>query len=557
MAIILEVYENEVENVLKLLEQLVKSKKDKEFKDNEFNEFLAKINSEKSKVVFSTLYIPVSLYEDAKRDNHLLQIAGRINGNEIPAGDYKIVRKKLVNILTGEEVENGYALYDKNGNYIASIWENVTEYSTTRAKQIVDKFPKFPTGSSVENAEEVVVEVALSNPKKILPLSLSLGAETKTLKEVVNNLESLGYIVHPNLLISDSGDVALLFFNSQDSYDNFLEATENLKSYEEYKKWLKTGNKTKNKHGVGFIFFRERSPNSELILNGFSTVAYDIARYMVDTLRLNTAKDMEKKTPEEKKQYIRDMREFFSLSRFLKYSFVRDKDNNITDVEFELNWYGHLFLKLLSEEKYGNKTPSDFYKVYLPDHIELPENIVEKDKDGKKYIKVPYYSKANNLNNSNDFVLDMMVKIKSYIDVVKEIIKGNIKSKENKELNSEEKEAMIKSIMNSAVVTKSFIDAILEVDDNDLFGIVGYMIEKANLQYNAVRGDTFFHNKKISEVGDFFETKVMMPMPYLSAEIEIKETPKNTTTATPEQEKSGCTSSIKKGKLNTEKKNKL
>jgi hypothetical protein len=525
------IYEDEIEKNLEDLRGKLKAKK-----EAEFNEFLAKINSEKSKVVFSTLYIPESLYKSNERDNHLSQIAGRINKNEIPAGDYKIVRKKLVNILTGEEVENGYALYDKNGNYIASIWENVVKESKTRAKEIVGKF--------AENNTITEVEVTLSNPIKILPLSLSLGAETKTLKEVVNNLESLGYIVHPNLLISDSGDVALLFFNSQDSYDNFLEATKNLNSYEEYKQWLETGNETKNKHGVGFIFFRERSPKSKLRPDSSFTLADDIASYMIDTLRLNTAKDIDRKTPEEKKQYIRDMREFFSLSRFLKYSFVRDKDNNITDVEFELNWYGHLFLKLLSEEKYGNKKPSDFYKVYLPDHIELPENIVEKDKDGKKYIKVPYYSKANNLNNSNDFVLDMMVKIKSYIDVVKEIIKGNIKSKENKELNSEGKEAMIKSIMNSAVVTKSFIDAILEVDDNDTLGIVGYMIEKANLQYNAVRGDTFFHNKKISKVGDFFETKVMMPMPYLSAEINIKETSGNTTAATPEQEKNDCTSNI-------------
>ena len=516
------------------------------------------------------MYIPESLYESDERDNYLSQIAGRINKNEIPAGDYKIVKTKLINILTGEKVEEGYALYDESGDYIASIWENVIKGSGTRADEIVGKFVeeeiagKFATNNDVEKS----IKVTLSNPIKILPLSLSLGAETKTLTEVVKNLKSLGYIVHPNLLISDSGDVALLFFNSQDSYDNFLEATKNLNSYEKYKQWLETGNETKNKHGVGFIFFRERSPKSKLRPDSSFTLAYDIASYMIDTLRLNTAKDIDRKTPEEKKQYIRDMREFFSLSRFLKYSFVRDKDNNITDVEFELNWYGHLFLKLLSEEKYGNKTPSDFYKVYLPDHIELPENIVEKDKDGKKYIKVPYYSKANNLNNSNDFVLDMMAKIKSYIDVVKEIIKGNIKSKENKELNSEGKEAMIKSIMNSAVVTKSFIDAILEIYDNDTLGIVGYMIEKANLQYNAVRGDTFFHNKSIkdvAEIGDFFETKVMMPMPYLSAEIEIKKTsvkikknsgntttvtPKNTTTATPEQEKSGCTSGTGKAKGN-------
>jgi hypothetical protein len=524
MAIILEVYENEVENVLKLLEQLVKAKKDKEF-----NEFLDKINQEQSKVVFSTLYIPENLYNSDKRDNYLSQIAGRINGNKIPAGDYKIVRTELVNILTGKS-EKGYALYDKDGNYIASIWENVTEYSTTRAKQIVDKFPKFPTSSSVEEEEVVVVvEVTLSNPKKILPLSLSLGAETKTLTEVVNNLESLGYIVHPNLLISDSGDVALLFFNDEKSHEKFLKETENLQSYEQYKEWLEAG----NKKNVGFIFFKERSPYNQ------DELASAIAEYMISTLKSHNTKSINEKSDEEKKQYIRDMREFFSLSRFVEYTLIRDKDNNITDVEFELNWYGHLFLKLLSEKKYGNKKPSNFYKVYLPDNIELSKEIAEVNKDENgKYIEVPYYSRAD---NSDDFVLDMMAKIDTYIKKIKEIIKDD-----NIEGGEKTKEAMIKSIMNSAVVTKSFSNALLELELKK--GVLVDIIEKANLQYNAVRGDTFFHNKSIEDVakiGNFFETKVMMPMPYLSAEINIKET--STTETTSEKKKDDCALSTGKG----------
>jgi len=508
------------------------------------------------------LYIPESLYESDERDNYLSQIAGRINKNEIPAGDYKIVKTKLINILTGEKVEEGYALYDESGDYIASIWENVIKGSGTRADEIVGKFVeeeiagKFATNNDVEKS----IKVTLSNPIKILPLSLSLGAETKTLTEVVKNLKSLGYIVHPNLLISDSGDVALLFFNSQDSYDNFLEATKNLKSYKEYKKWLETGNKTKNKHGVGFIFFRERSPYNQPKLDDSLALANSIASYMIDTLRLNTAKDIDKKKPEEKKQYIRDMREFFSLSRFIECNLIKDENNNITGFEFIPNWYGHLFLKLISEKRYEGLEPVTFYKVYLPNHIKLSEEIakVKEDEDGR-YIEVPYHK--------SDFICETHSKILSYKKKIKEIIDSDIKNEKGELLDSVAKEAMIRSIMNSAVVTKSFIDVILRLDAKDLAGI----IEKANLQYNAVRGDTFFHNKKISEVGDFFETKVMMPMPYLSAEIEIKKTsvkikknsgntttvtPKNTTTATPEQEKSGCTSSIKKGKLNTGKKNK-
>jgi hypothetical protein len=351
-----------------------------------------------------------------------------------------------------------------------------------------------------------------------------------------------------------------LFFNNEKSYKKFLEATKNLKSYKEYKKWLETGNKTKNKHGVGFIFFRERSPYNQPKLDDSLALANSIASYMIDTLRLNidtlrlnTAEDIDKKKPEEKKQYIRDMREFFSLSRFIECNLIKDENNNITGFEFIPNWYGHLFLKLISEKRYEGLEPATSYKVYLPNHIELPKEIakVKEDEDGK-YIEVPYYK--------NDFVWDINSKILSYKKKIKEIIDSDIKNEEGELLDSVAKEAMIRSIMNSAVVTKSFIDVILRLDAKDLAGI----IEKANLQYNAVRGDTFFHNKKISKVGDFFETKVMMPMPYLSAEIEIKKTsvkikknsgntttvtPKNTTTATPEQEKSGCTSSIKKGKF--------
>jgi len=545
MAIILELYENEVENVLKLLEQLVKSKKDKEF-----NEFLAKINSEQSKVVFSTLYIPVQKenkqknntekkeYNKDEINNRLPQIASKINNNEIPAGDYKIVRTDLINILTGE-VHEGYALYDKDDNYIASIWENVIEGSGTKAnviegsgtkaKEIVSKFvEKQITGKFTSDDNVQAIEVTLSNPTKILPLSLSVGTETKTLTEVVKNLESLGYIVHPNLLISDSGDVALLFFNDENSYKKFLEETKNLQSYEKYKQWLETGNETKNKHDVGFIFFREISPNSKRRPDSSFTVADSIASYMLDTLRLNTAKSIDKKKPEEKKQYVRDMREFFSLSRFVEYNLVRDKDNNITGVEISPNWYGHLFLKLISEKRYEGLEPVTFYKVYLPNHIKLSKDIVVKEDENGKYIEVPYHK--------NDFVWDMNSKILSYEEKIKEIIKGNIKSKENKELNSEEKEAMIKSIMNSAVVTKSFTDTLLKLSE-DLADI----IKKANLQYNAVRGNTFFHNKSIkdvAEIGSFFETNVMMPMPYLSAEINIKET--STTEKTSEKKKDGC-----------------
>jgi len=551
--------ENELEKNLEELRGKAKAKK-----ESEFNEFLAKVNSEQSKVVFSTLYVPEDLYNSDERDNNLLQIANRINKNEIVGGEYKtingerkivggehkIVKTKLINILTGEEVEEGYALYDNNGKYIASIWENVVKGSGTRAKQIVSKFPI--SGNVKKADEEVKVEVNLANPEKILPLSLSvsLNPETKTLTEVVKNLKSLGYIVHPNLLISDSGDVALLFFNSQDSYDKFVKATKNLKSYEEYKEWLETGNETKNKHGVGFIFFRERSPNNKRRPDSFLTLAESIAVYMLETLQSHSTKSIDKKKPEEKKQYIRDMREFFSLSRFVQYNLNRDENGNIIGVDFKLNWYGHLFLKLLSEERYKSKTPSGFYKVYLPNNIKLSEDIVlEEDEDGDKYIKVPYYSKAD---NSDDFVLDMMAKIDTYIKKIKEIIKSDVEGGEVA------KEKMIKSIMNSAVVTKSFTDAILKVYKNGSFDVkLGYIIEKANLQYNAVRGDTFFHNKKINEIGSFFETSVMMPMPYLSAEIEIKEISGNTTTATPEQEKNDCTLGIEKGKSGIKKKNKL
>jgi hypothetical protein len=285
---------------------------------------------------------------------------------------------------------------------------------------------------------------------------------------------------------------------------------------------------------------------------------------MVNTLRLNTAKDIDKKKPEEKKQYIRDMREFFSLSRFIECNLVKDENNNITGVEFIPNWYGHLFLKLISEKRYEGLEPATSYKVYLPNHIELPKEIANVDKDeNRKYIEVLYLM--------NDFVWDINSKILSYKKKIKEIIDSDIKNEEGELLDSVAKEAMIRSIMNSAVVTKSFIDVILRLDAKDLAGI----IEKANLQYNAVRGDTFFHNKSIkdvAEIGDFFETKVMMPMPYLSAEIEIKKTsvkikknsgntttvtPKNTTTATPEQKENDCTLSIGKGKSGIGKKNKL
>jgi len=563
----IEILEAEVEEGLELLEQKIRNKK-----DNEFNEFLAKINEEANSVVFSSLYIPKTLYDSDKRDDYLSQISNRINSGTIVAGDYKIVRTNLVNILTGEE-QVGYALYDKSNNYIASIWENVSGNNSTKANEIVSKFVEKDISNKSttkdnkkanEKANEEV-KITLSKPKKILPLSLSVSseAEPKTLTEVVNNLKSLGYIVHPYLLISDSGDVALLFFNDEKSYKEFLKETENLSTYKEYKKWLNKG----NKYGVGFIFFRERSlykqrnktassgQGNEANSNNQTNeqeLAFILAGYMLDTLSENNKKDISEKNPEERKNYVRDMREFFSLSRFLKYNLVRDKDGNIIDVNFEPNWYGHLFLSLLSAKRYGTLKPKGYYTVDLPDNIDLEEAIVDKDTK-KKYIRVPYYDAVN---NKDDFVLSMTLKINEYSKRIEEIAK-------NSNMENKEKEKMIRDIMNRAVVTKLFTNALLglkqqDKNKDDLTGIrdLADIIEKANLQYNAVRGNTFFHNKSIEEVeqiGDFFETNVMMPMPYLNAVIDIKENIENNT----ENKKNDCVSGVGKGGLNLGKKRKL
>ena len=456
---------NESSSLIEISKKIEKAERQR--LSQEFLNLLERLNTETT-TVFNTLYIPVNEYESLSEEEKrlkIIEVAKRANNFEISNAEevYTIKNEEVVNIITNERKKEN-VLYDSNGLYIGVLGFSFLNKDNPLQKELI------------KLSREESVSVRINNVTKILPLSLSKGTEKRSMREVKQDLEGMGYFVYENPIVATSGDIALIFFNDEEISKQVSARLKDVRNFEEYKKVIKD---FENK--IGFIYFQENNVfDNDVLANEVAEMMYN------DLIASNKANP----SKEDKNNFLNNVKQFFTLGRFLK----NDNDGNVG-----LSWNLMYFLKDIFE-KYG--TDRDKMDTGMEYSFINREGVEEKVKinEGLKSVisKVAYF--FDELMRVEEEIKDKIAKQGDLEDINK--------------LNAKKM-----SILRSAIYSKPLLQAIKRSYENNKEDFSN-IIKNANLQLNAVRSETVRTIKTIDELGNLFSTEISFPMPYVKAEIK-------------------------------------